>query len=275
MVYSSEYESAEYIHVNSCDCQHLFGKDIGSLRENGRRDYHLLFITEGCCFLTENGTVTPVEAGSVIIYFPHERQQYHFSGGIKSTSYYVHFSGIGCRDMLRNLDLTQRYFYVGESSLAESLFKRMIEEYFARKTYSEQLCNGYLCTLLAIFASKRLSSPLDSHGRTIYRIEKACKDMIRNYDKPLDINKYATECNLSSSRFSHLFKECTGQSPQSYFIGVKIKKACELLENTDLSVSEIGEQVGIPDQNYFSRLFKKYTSKSPTSYKNSFMSDIL
>ncbi len=271
MAFSSEYQSMEYIHVNSCDCQHLFGRDIGSLRENGRSDFHLLFITEGCCFMTENGITTPVEAGSVIIYLPHERQQYHFNKDIRSTSYYVHFSGVGCLDMLKNLNLTKRYFYVGESSHAESLFKRMIEEYFARKPYSHQLCSGYLSTLLAIFASKRLSLKPYSQEKNIYPIEKACRDMIRNYDKPLAIKKYATECNLSTSRFSHLFKECTGQSPQAYFIGVKIKKACELLENTDLSISEISEQVGISDQNYFSRLFKKYTSKSPSAYKNSFM----
>ena len=271
MVYSSEYESTDYIHVNSCDCQHLFGKDIGSLRENGRSDYHLLYITEGCCFLSENNVVIPLEAGTVILYLPRERQQYHFIKDIRSTSYYVHFSGTGCSDMLKNLDLTKRYFHVGESALAETLFKRMIEEYFAKKSFSEQLCSGYLCAILAILASKRQSSALTSQGNTIYRIEKACKDMIRNYDSPLDITKYATECNLSTSRFSHLFKECTGQSPQAYFIGVKIKKACELLENTNLSVAEISEQVGISDQNYFSRLFKKYTSKSPTSYKNSFL----
>lgn len=271
MAYSSEYQSTEYIHVNSCDCQHLFGRDTETLRENGRIDYHILFITEGCCFLIENGVTTPVKAGSVIIYLPHERHHYQFSKDIRTTSYYVHFSGVGCLDMLKDLDLTQRYFYVGESSHAESLFKRMIEEYFARKTYSKQLCSGYLCTLLAIFASKKHSLIPNSKERKIYPIEKICKDMIRNHAAPLDIDKYAADCNLSPSRFSHLFKECTGQSPQAYFIGVKIQKACELLENTDLSVSEIGKQVGIYDQNYFSRLFKKYTSKSPTSYKNSFM----
>lgn len=271
MVYSSEYESTEYIHVNSCDCQHLFGRDIGSLRENGRRDYHLLYITEGCCFLTENNVVIPVEAGSVILYLPYERQQYSFSKDIQSTSYYVHFSGIGCHDMLEKLDLKQRFFYVGESSHAESLFKRMIDEYFSRKDYSNHLCSGYLSTLLAIFASKKCSRQLVSQGKNIYRIEKVCRDMIRNYDKPLDIKKYAIENNLSTSRFSHLFKECTGQSPQAYFIDIKIRKACELLENTDLSILEIGKQLGVNDQNYFSRLFKKYTSKSPTAYKSSFI----
>lgn len=270
MIYTSEYESSDFLHVNSCDCQHLYGNNIGSLRENGRKDFHLLYITEGCCFITKNGIKTPIEAGSVIIYLPFERQEYSFSKDISSTSYYVHFSGTGCRELLNKLGFDQRYFYVGESSHAQSLFKRMIDEYFARKTYSEELCSGYLYTLLALFASKKLSSSSEYQTNAIYRIEKVCKDMIRQYDKQLELDRYAKECNLSISRFSHLFKECIGQSPTAYFISIKIKKACELLENTDMSISEICEQVGISDQNYFSRIFKKHTGKSPTSYRKSF-----
>ena len=270
MKYTSEYESSEYIHVNSCDCQHLFGRNIGSVRENGRMDYHILYITEGACFVQENGMETRINAGSVILYLPHERQEYYFKADIPSTSYYVHFSGTGCRNLLQKLGFNCRYFYVGESSHAESLFKRMIEEYFAKRKYSNELCNGYLYTILSILASKRQYSS-ESHNISVHRIEKACRDMIRNYNAPLDIKKYSYDCNLSPSRFTHLFKECTGKSPQAYLIGIRIKKACELLENTDLSISKIGELVGIPDQNYFSRIFKNYTSKSPTDYRKTFI----
>ena len=96
MAYSSEYKSNDFLHINSCDCQKLYGRNIGSLRENGRSDYHILFITEGCCFIRENGKEIPVDAGSVILYLPYERQEYSFKAEIKSTSYYVHFSGTAC-----------------------------------------------------------------------------------------------------------------------------------------------------------------------------------
>lgn len=270
MNYTSEYKSSEYLHINSCDCQHLYGCDVGSLRENGRVDYHILFITEGCCFVTDNDTVSRVEAGSVIVYLPHERQQYHFKGDIKSTSYYAHFSGTGCKEILDNFGFNQRYFYVGKAPRAEELFKRMTEEYFLKRPYSDKLCSSYLYSILALLGRKKSFSAGDS-VKVSNRIEQVCRDMICNYFKPLDLDAYAIMCNLSTSRFVHLFKECTGNSPKNYLIWIRIKKACELLENTDLSILKIGEQVGIDDQNYFSRLFKKYTSKSPSEYRKSFM----
>ena len=52
---SSEYKSTEPLHVNSCDCQHLFGKNVGSFREKGRVDYHIIYIIEGTLFLREKG----------------------------------------------------------------------------------------------------------------------------------------------------------------------------------------------------------------------------
>lgn len=270
MEYTSEYESSEYLYVNSCDCQHLHGRDVGTLRENGRVDYHILFITEGCCFVTEGNSVIRAEAGSVIMYLPHERQQYHFRGDIKSTSYYVHFSGTGCREVLESFGFNQRHFYVGKAPRAEELFKRMIDEYFLKRPYSDKLCSSYLYSIFALLGRKKCFSSAES-GKVNNRIEQVCRDMIRSYDKPIDIDAYAAKCNLSTSRFVHLFKECTGSSPKNYLIGIRIRKACELLENTDLSIIRIGEQVGIEDQNYFSRLFKKYTSKSPSEYRKSFM----
>lgn len=269
MAYSSEYKSNDFLHINSCDCQKLYGRNIGSLRENGRSDYHILFITEGCCFIRENGKEIPVDAGSVILYLPYERQEYSFKAEIKSTSYYVHFSGIACDSVLKEFGISSRYFYVGKAPRAEEFFRRMIEEYFLKRPFSDKLCGSYLYSILGLLGRKRIFFD-DNSVRASNRIEQVCRKIIRNYGTDIDISEYAAECNISKSRFLHLFKESTGTSPQNYIISIRIKKACELLENTDLSILKVAEQVGICDQNYFSRLFKKHTGISPTEYRKNF-----
>ena len=55
MLKNTEAISDEYLHVNHCGCNHLGGRDIGSLRPDGRVDYHILYIAEGCCYVTEKG----------------------------------------------------------------------------------------------------------------------------------------------------------------------------------------------------------------------------
>ena len=48
---------------------------------------------------------------------------------------------------------------------------------------------------------------------------------------------------------------------------MRVKRAAELLENTDLPMQKVGEEVGFSDQNYFSRIFKKYNGVSPLNYR--------
>jgi len=50
-------------------------------------------------------------------------------------------------------------------------------------------------------------------------------------------------------------------------LNIRIEKAKALLENTDLSISEISDMTGMQSQHYFSRIFKKYTNISPSEYR--------
>lgn len=267
MVRSSEYKSAEPLCVNSCDCQHLSGRDIGSFREKGRVDYHILFITEGSLFVKENGIEQEVTKGNIVIYRPFEVQNYYVKAEIKTTSYYVHFSGTECEKLLSGFKLSKRVINIGEIPHAESLFKKMIEEYYLKRPYSSELCAGYLYTILALFARRNV---WDSHYIADERIEKVLKRMTADFGMEVDISFYADMCNLSVSRFTHLFKRCTGKSPKNYILEMRIKRASELLENTDLPIQKVGEETGFTDQNYFSRIFKKYKGVSPFNYRKSF-----
>ena len=63
-----------------------------------------------------------------------------------------------------------------------------------------------------------------------------------------------------------LFKRNTGRRPMQFFIDKKIKRAEEMLSNTNLSVKQIAEMLHY-DYYYFMRLFKKRTGVSPTKFR--------
>ena len=99
------------------------------------------------------------------------------------------------------------------------------------------------------------------------RINHALEIMYRSIATDISVDELAKDCCLSSGHFSHLFKEIVGVSPHAYMIFIRMEKARDLLLNTRLSIREVGEAVGCPDQNYFSRLFKKHTGSSPSEFR--------
>jgi len=72
---------------------------------------------------------------------------------------------------------------------------------------------------------------------------------------------------------SRLFKQELGTSFGAYLTQIRIRKACQLLNATDLSISEIAEQTGYETQHYFSTSFRKSTGVSPLQYRKGVIPD--
>lgn len=88
-----------------------------------------------------------------------------------------------------------------------------------------------------------------------------------NIDKKILLSDLSRELMVSESTISHKAKEMVGQSMGEFILRRKMSKACEYLLVTDLKIHEIAGKVGIPDYNYFSRVFKKIYGLSPIQYR--------
>ena len=92
--------------------------------------------------------------------------------------------------------------------------------------------------------------------------------MQENMFKPLTLKILAQNVNSSSSHYSAVFKKKTGFPPIEYLNHLKIQKACQYLQFTELRIKEIAFRIGIEDQYYFSRLFVKTMGFSPSEYRS-------
>ncbi|MBQ3517154.1 MAG: helix-turn-helix transcriptional regulator [Lachnospiraceae bacterium] len=87
----------------------------------------------------------------------------------------------------------------------------------------------------------------------------------------LSLNALATRMNVNASYLSTLFKKETGSTLTDYVNEKRIQHGILLLHSTNLQIQTIASYCGIPDVNYFTKLFKKRVGKTPKSYREQFL----
>lgn len=269
MAFSSEKISTDFLSLNSCGIQYLGDLNYDKIRPDGRIDYHILYIFEGKCTVHEKEEKLIAKAGDLILYKPCEMQHYSFEGADKSISCYIHFTGVKCEYYLKKFGLYEnRITHIGVSKTIRNTFAKLEHENLLKRPFSYEYCTSLLLELLTLFGRKNtnLFSPGNEFESRITSIQK---EMLKTAEKWLNIKYYADKCNLSVSRFQHIFKEQTGYPPGEYLMYLRFKRASSLLIETDLSITQIADILGFTSGAYFIRCFKKQTGKTPLEYRKS------
>jgi len=79
--------------------------------------------------------------------------------------------------------------------------------------------------------------------------------------------------HMSQSVLYRKIKVLTGQSISEFIRIIRLKKAGQLLSQTDMSISEIAYDIGFNDLKYFRKCFKKVFHKTPSQYRKSQIKD--
>ena len=156
----------------------------------------------------------------------------------------------------------RRIIQEAEGNPREILSDEQVEE--ALHTEGEEGCHRLTELLRSAIAYRNRNRA--GYGDPI--ISRARAYLSQHYADPnLMLQDVAGEVHLSQSHFSTVFAQETGLTFTQYLTALRIGKAKELLEATEMRSSQIAQEVGYNDSHYFSYLFKKTTGMTPSEYR--------
>lgn len=86
-------------------------------------------------------------------------------------------------------------------------------------------------------------------------------------DSSLNVEKLCQDVGLSRAHLNRKMKELFGLTPSEFIRNIRLRKACELLKQPDVDISQIAYSVGFSSQPHFSTAFKRFTGISPSEYR--------
>lgn len=100
------------------------------------------------------------------------------------------------------------------------------------------------------------------------RIEATLKVIHGEIHRNIPVRELAQRVRLSTGHFIRLFKAETTLSPKQYVRSLRMKEAENLMYASFLSVKEVAACLGVGDRSHFSRDFKKFHGRNPTSLRH-------
>lgn len=253
--------------VTGCGFQRFMTKDFSISRPQGRKDYQILYMSQGKAHFLINGEMQVVEAGQFMVYHPGEPQFYEYFFSEKPEVYWVHFVSKTGLCPIQILNTSERIFEIGFDSAYADLFMKMIGELSYKKSEFFVLNSAYLVTLIAMFTRRLHNDRYTQNEHMDTCIVDTIHFIGHHYRENNTVSQLAMKSGLSLSRFTQKFKLATGMTPIEYVTQLRIKEAMTLMEVEDMSIKDISNIVGYSNPFYFSRIFKNVVGMPPSKYR--------
>ena len=102
-------------------------------------------------------------------------------------------------------------------------------------------------------------------------VEKIKRHIVENYSRPTDVRELSELLGLSPVYCGALFRKVQGVTIAEYANQIRARRAAALLEEQDLSITEIAQLCGFSDVYYFSKTFKRVMGSSPSRYRGRYL----
>ena len=155
---------------------------------------------------------------------------------------------------------------------AIDIISEMQDEYARQSPGFQTIITAYFFQLVVYLSRQYVHSQTTDQ---IWRLSKVMAHIEIRYRDNITLEELASIANMSINHFMRSFKKLFMLSPIEYVIHLRLRKACELMQETDLAINRIAMQVGFSDGNYFARQFRKVMGRTPREFRREIQSVVM
>ncbi len=233
-----------------------------------RREYYILhYIIDGCGTYTVNGETYELGENDGFIVPPDTTVIYRADIKNPWTVYWVGFQGRGAAYLLSqiNVKLSRPIFHFGQKAVLTNCMEKLYAE-VQSSSFSFTLLLGYFYQLIGHIQKGSINA--QNSYEPVYHYKNALSFIEHNLRLPLKVQDLAEYIGLSPSHTYRIIKKECGLSPHELIEQVKMKKACEMLSKTNISIHEISLLLGYEYVSHFFHVFKKTVGTTPGEYRS-------
>lgn len=153
--------------------------------------------------------------------------------------------------------------------LLKALFPELIRRLDSKTAIDKIAAPALLRTLLIELAGIISRSQTETQwlSPTVRKVKTFLPRIAESMDHNWTLEEMAAECGIKRTQFANIIKQLTGYSPGQYLQRVRFDRACELLRNTDSSITNIALECGYSSSQYFAEAFRNQVHMKPSEYR--------
>lgn len=260
----SAYEDLRFYEMGRQKCTPGYG--YGPII---RDKYILHYIISGEGRLEMDGKTFPVHANQAFVIPPGVLGYYEASMEQPWHYIWLQFHGPKAVELLQKAGITRKNPVFTPDGSCEKLERCLLE--MLDMPTAEYSCIGKLYEFFQQLVDLSANQPqaIEKSDSALQYIRTVINYISQKYSEPIRIQEIADYCGLDRTYLGKIFKNATGYTPQKYLIMFRMKKAAQLLKETDIPIQHVSYSVGYNDPLSFSKVFKQEMGDSPTEYRSS------
>lgn len=238
-------------------------------RPEGASQHILIYCTQGKGWFSVNGVRHEIQREQFFIIEAGCPHSYAASEQEPWSIYWIHFTGEKSHlfksiyNRVIRIDDAPEARFKDRLLLFEEIYQNLEQGYSMENLEYTSLCLWHFIASFR-FISQFREINKNKQGDVI---QESIHFMRKNLNKRITLEEIAAHVHYSPSHFGQIFLKKTGHTPLNYFLQLKIQKACQLLDFSDLKIKEIAGELSFYDQYHFSKVFMKLIGETPSSYK--------